>query len=346
MVNTYAFWNNKGGIGKSYLCFVAATEYAHSFPENDVYVIDMCPQANVSETLLAENAYKSAIEKIISSSPRRTIGGYIEARLNSPFRMLDDIEQFIVHPKDYNANLPNNLHLVCGDNLLEILSEAIRQTSQLSVPLNSWALVINWVRDLTKALSQRSGKRDAIIIIDCNPSFAIYTQQAIVASDHLVVPFTPDESSHRAIKNLISLIYGLEVDDTEINKYSKINFSNRAKEESVNIPKLHTFISNRVTMYEGTESKAFKGISKIIKTTIDDIHKSHRNVFYSPKSIPSKEFILIPDYHSACVISATAGIPLNKLKPGPKDFRGERVQLNKTPLDKYKSALRNFIDRL
>jgi chromosome partitioning protein len=48
---SYAFWNNKGGIGKSYLCFIAATEYANKYPDSDVYVIDLCPQANVSETL-------------------------------------------------------------------------------------------------------------------------------------------------------------------------------------------------------------------------------------------------------------------------------------------------------
>jgi cellulose biosynthesis protein BcsQ len=51
-MSAYAFWNNKGGVGKSFLCFVAATEYAAKHPDIDVYVIDLCPQANVSETLL------------------------------------------------------------------------------------------------------------------------------------------------------------------------------------------------------------------------------------------------------------------------------------------------------
>ncbi|MEH2464304.1 hypothetical protein [Nostoc sp.] len=39
-------------MGKSFLCFVAAAEYAHRHPDTDVYVIDLCPQANVSETIL------------------------------------------------------------------------------------------------------------------------------------------------------------------------------------------------------------------------------------------------------------------------------------------------------
>src|SRR5690242_10202215 len=52
IMSSYAFWNNKGGVGKSFLCFITASEYAHRHPECDVYVLDLCPQANVSETLL------------------------------------------------------------------------------------------------------------------------------------------------------------------------------------------------------------------------------------------------------------------------------------------------------
>ena len=34
-MTAYAFWNNKGGVGKSFLSFVAATEYARAYsPEH------------------------------------------------------------------------------------------------------------------------------------------------------------------------------------------------------------------------------------------------------------------------------------------------------------------------
>lgn len=50
-MTTYAFWNNKGGVGKSFLVFVATSKYANLSPQTDVYVIDLCP-LNVSEILL------------------------------------------------------------------------------------------------------------------------------------------------------------------------------------------------------------------------------------------------------------------------------------------------------
>ena len=43
-------WNNKGGVGKTFLTYILATEFAKK--NVDVVVVDMCPQGNVSEMLL------------------------------------------------------------------------------------------------------------------------------------------------------------------------------------------------------------------------------------------------------------------------------------------------------
>ena len=346
-MTSYGFWNNKGGIGKSFLCFIASCEYAHRHPETDVYVIDLCPQANVSETLLSTSDFDSALTEVLTTSPiRRSVGGYLEARLNSPFNMINNVDDYISTPSDHNTNIPDNLFLICGDNILEIISEAIRQTSQLAIPIKAWFIVQNWIRDLCNELQKRSGDREAVFMIDCNPSFAIYTQLAITASDYLIIPFTPDESSHRAIKNVMALVYGIDTADAKINSYAKINYNSRAVDEGIRLPKLHSFISNRVTVYEGVESRAFKAISKVIKNTVDDFYAHYRNNFAMRVAKPSKEFLFIPDYHSACVYAATMGIPLHAIKPGPKNFRGERVQINREPLEKYKQALGAFVSRL
>lgn len=344
-MTSYAFWNNKGGVGKSFLCFIAAAEYAHRHPEADVYVIDLCPQANVSEILLG--GYPDSIQSmntLLGKTPRATVAGYLEARLNSPFRMIEDVSQFIAEPIKSNHNIPDNLKLICGDNLLEIISEAIRQTSQLSIPIDAWKQVLNWIRDLTVLLREISGNRDAIFIIDCNPSFSIYTQLALVSADYVVVPFTADDSSRRAIENVVALLYGIADQKTEA--YARITFAKRAKEDGLSVPKLHTFISNRVTLYEGKASKAFEAASKNIKQTMDSIHKKHRQIYANPKNVPSDNFLQIPDYHSACVVSATTGTPLHKLKAGPRIIAGERVQLNPDPLNRYKDSLTAFVNCL
>lgn len=343
---SYAFWNNKGGVGKSFLCFIAACEYAHRFPGSDVYVLDLCPQGNVSETLLGgfPKGSKSMTE-LLARKPRASIAGYLDARLSSPFKRLDDIDPYVCRPSNYNSAIPKNVSLVCGDNLLEIQSEAIRQTSQLAVPSDSWKQVLLWIRDLTNALAIKSGDRPSVFIIDCNPSFAIFTQLAVVAADHVVVPFTADDSSRRAVENVVTLLYGF-TEAADVAPYTKISFAKKAKEENVPVPTLHTFVSNRVTKYEGAPSKAFAAMIKAMKTTIDKIHEKHRNVFSSPTAKPSRQFLFVPDYHSASIIAASTGTPLHKLTAGPKDFGGERVQINPSPLKDYRDKLTQVVDRL
>jgi cellulose biosynthesis protein BcsQ len=344
-MTSYAFWNNKGGVGKSFLCFVAASEYAHRHPEADVYVIDLCPQANVSETVLGgyPNSPK-ALNSLLKRTPRATVAGYLEARLNSPFRMIEDVSPYIFEPREFNKDIPENLKLICGDNLLEVISEAIRQTSQLPIPIDAWRQVTSWIKDLTLALSELSGVRDSFFIIDCNPSFAVYTQLALVAANYVVVPFTADDSSRRAIENVVALLFGIA--DAKTEAYARITFAKRAKEEGVTVPKLHTFLNNRVTLYEGKPSKAFEAVSKTIKQTMDKLHDQHRQIYANPKDIPSKNFIEIPDYHSACVVASTTGTPLHRLKAGPKTIVGERVQINPEPLKRYKDALESFVNHL
>ena len=137
-MTAYAFWNNKGGIGKSFLSFVAATEYARAHPGTDVYVIDLCPQANISEMLLLNSELLvntgdqrsifdygvvrenfDPIHKLIGQTPRATVAGYLEARLNSPFKRIQDVSPYVCRPGDFNTKIPTNLLLVCGDYLLE-----------------------------------------------------------------------------------------------------------------------------------------------------------------------------------------------------------------------------------
>jgi hypothetical protein len=50
--NVYGLWTNKGGVGKTTLSYHLATTYAKLFPNKVVVAIDMCPQANLSSTLL------------------------------------------------------------------------------------------------------------------------------------------------------------------------------------------------------------------------------------------------------------------------------------------------------
>ena len=84
---TYAIWNNKGGTGKTSLTFQTVCRYSELNPEKRILVIDICPQANISEIMLGgqENGGSASLLAIQGKTPRCSIGGYFDARLAAPF---------------------------------------------------------------------------------------------------------------------------------------------------------------------------------------------------------------------------------------------------------------------
>jgi len=82
----YAIWNNKGGVGKSYLTFQIASEYARIHPREKILAIDLCPQANASSMLLGGmEVGERALDSLSNQAPRKTISDYIEDRMLSPY---------------------------------------------------------------------------------------------------------------------------------------------------------------------------------------------------------------------------------------------------------------------
>lgn len=343
-MNKFALWNNKGGVGKSFLAFSAACEYAIAHPDEEVLVLDLCPQANLTEMLLGGNeSAASSLNSFYAESPRRSVGGYFESRLTSPFIPLADIDPYICRAVDYNTNLPDNLYLLPGDNLLELLSEAIRQASQMALPADAWHKVMRWLNDFVRAFADSSNASDVAVFIDCNPSFSIYTQIALCAADHVIVPFTADDSSRRGIENVFALLYG--VASSELEGYAKLSFSRRANEEGIELPKLHSFISNRVTMYKGKPSSAFEAKSAPIKEIVSSVFATHKRYFVPAKRVGDL-FVEMPDYHSVAVVASSEGCPLSNLKSGHHTIDGDTVQVNQTAINKYKKAITKLVDRL
>ena len=128
----YAIWNNKGGVGESFVTFLAACEYGRQHPDKKVVIVDMCPQANVSEVVLGGNGDGSReLEKLLSEEPRRTVGGYFDERITSPHKITGNETSFILKADHYNANLDTNIYIIAGD-------PSLRNTVRNDKP-NCWA---------------------------------------------------------------------------------------------------------------------------------------------------------------------------------------------------------------
>lgn len=121
----YLVWNNKGGVGKTFLTYNLAVEFAISHPDQDVVVIDSCPQSNVSEIILGGNG--TGEENLNKLRDRNvTIAGYIKERFSkSPLSRLGNESSYFVRAHDVNAKMPENLYILPGDVDLDICSRLI-----------------------------------------------------------------------------------------------------------------------------------------------------------------------------------------------------------------------------
>ena len=336
----YAFWNNKGGTGKTSLAFQSIVRYADKHPKKRVLAVDMCPQANLSELMLGGLNNKGS-EKLLARqglTPRCSIGGYFQLRLPSPYAPpVFDAHDFITEPNKYNSFLPANIDLVCGDPLLELQANAVNTLANNQIPgTNPWIAVVDWLKNF---LDQLDAEYETVFL-DCNPSFSLYTQIALASCNRIVLPVMADDSSRRAIQNAFSLVYGLKL-PSEI--YAAYAFATKLKEAKRPLPKVHLIVKNRLTQYMGAAS-AYAAVLDAIEKDVALLLKTNPNIFAFKKI--DAGFVEIRDFQTTGVVAFAKGLPFSKLPVGKQSINGHRVQVKEDYLVNAKKAIEDLVAKL
>ena len=347
-VATYAIWNNKGGVGKSYLTFQLASEYARSHPHETVLAVDLCPQANSSGMLLGgiEDG-ESALEGLSSGSRPKTISGYIEDRITSPYVNTKTGSSYAVRVADYNRQVASNLHLVVGDEQLEVQASRVLAATTPG-PSDAWRIVHTWISDLIGDI-RRQCSSASTVFIDCNPSFGIYTELALSAADRLIIPFSADGSSRRAVRSVLALVYGI----TRRPGAQQSEYYLLSDQYRLPLPEIYCYVGNRMTQYKQS-ARAFKAIVGAIGDEIWAVWGKNSNVFYihpdgSPPPRSRRDFDRmfqseVPDANTASVVSSSLGIPICRLSAGIKHVAGKNVMVNQSQLDKQQPGIKALVE--
>lgn len=332
----YAFWNNKGGTGKTSLAFQAICRYAERHEKHKILAVDVCPQANLSELFLGglTGHGGSTLLQRQGLTPRCSIGGYFQARLPSPYNVpIFNSRDFITTPSKFNRQIPDNIDLVCGDPLLELQANAINTLSNTQIPgTNTWIAVIDWLNDFLKPVEN---EYDAIFL-DCNPSFSIYTQIGIASVERLVLPVMADDSSRRAVQNALSLVYGLRLPSPI---YATYAFNTKLLDAKRALPQVHLIVKNRITQYMGPAS-AYNAVLSEIDGDISTLMKTHPTYFTFKKCADGT--VEIRDFQTTGVVAFAKGCPISRLRAGKQDIGGHRVQVK----EDYRRDCARAIDAL
>ena len=344
----YSIWNNKGGVGKSYLTFQIASEYAVNHPDKKILVIDLCPQGNASGMLLGGmQEGERVLNELSSQAPRRTISGYIEDRILSPYVNPHTGSSYLLKVSDRNAEVPENLFLITGDEQLEIQASRVLGATTPG-PTDAWRIVHTWMSDLIEDIQRSWNQQDTTVFIDCNPSFSIYTELALSASDRLIIPFSADGSSKRAVRAVLALLYGI----TRASGGLQSQFYLNCQQFRLPIPKIYCYIGNRLTQYVRSAS-AFRTVVHEIGNEIWSVWQNNPNIFHihpAGSGIPTNRSAFnrmfqyeIVDANTASVVSSSLGIPMVRLTSGSRVVAGRSVMVNQSQLDNQQPNIRDLV---
>ncbi len=345
---SYVIWNNKGGVGKSTITFHIASVYAEKNPDRDVIVIDMCPQANSSSMLMGGGKDSEAkLQELISKDEPQSVVGYItEATLNGDA----PLKKYITPLQAINANLVSNLYLISGDGNLELIAPLLSERAEatpLSATDNPWIKIHTIIKKLT--VKRLSDDRPCTYFIDTNPSFAIYTQLAIVGGEKLLVPINADDSSIFAITGLFNLIWGTSVMHPVYGKYT---FASKAEAHGLELPKISFLLGNRFTQKKGA-AHAFKALSNeaIAKMYSEFTNNPDKFELSSSPISDISDFektysIELRDFNSAGVVAANQGLPLSKMDKHSYVVYGETIQVAKEQRELCKDTIESLVEKL
>jgi chromosome partitioning protein len=345
----YAIWNNKGGVGKSYLTFQIASEYAKTHPTEKILVVDLCPQANASSMLLGGIVKgEEHLVAIAGNTRRLTVAGYIDERIRSPYVSPRVGARFAVNVHGYNAQVPRNLYLVVGDEGLEVQTSRVSNATNPG-PTDAWRVVHSWVSDLIADVRHSWNVTNSTVFIDCNPSFSVYTELAMSASDSLIIPFSADGSSKRAVRAVLALLYGI----TRVPGAEQSEFYLNSQKFRMSAPKIYSYVGNRLTQMNLAAASAFETVVDEIGKEIWTVWQTTPNLFAihpagQPAPRTKAEFrkmfqVEINDANSASVVSGGLGIPISSLAAGTKILAGKKIQVNQSQLDRQKPNIRQFV---
>ena len=183
-----AFFNNKGGVGKTSLVYHLAWMYFDLGLK--VIAADLDPQANLTAAFLDEDRLEEIWE----------YGSAVN--YNTVYRCVKPLLSGIGDIATPNLEkIEDGLSLLIGDLQLSGFEDEL--SSQWSDCLDRKERAFRVISAFWRVLSQAASVNGAdVVLVDLGPNLGAINRAALIASDYVVVPLSPDLFSLQGLKNL------------------------------------------------------------------------------------------------------------------------------------------------
>jgi len=190
-VKSIAFFNNKGGVGKTTLSCNIAAHFATRLRKR-VLVIDCDPQCNASQLILADNRCQQVY---------RDEGAPQSSTLLTVMRPISEGDASIAPQTTPELSSQNRfgVDLLPGHPAMSVVEDRLSTAwNNLRAAEVGGFRITNWFPQL---LAQIAARYD-VIIVDLGPSLGPLTRSVLLGSDYFVAPMGCDIFSIVGIRNI------------------------------------------------------------------------------------------------------------------------------------------------
>lgn len=183
-VPVIAFFNNKGGVGKTTLVY----HLAWMFADIGVSVVaaDLDPQANLTAAFWDEDVVES-----LWDHPEATIYGAVEPLVNGT----GDVTRSIT------LDITERLSLVAGDLRLSTFEDEL--SLQWPQCMDRKERGFRVLSAFWRSMQGTAKKEEAdLILVDVGPNLGSINRAALISADFVVIPLSPDLYALQGLKNL------------------------------------------------------------------------------------------------------------------------------------------------
>lgn len=185
-VPVIAFFNNKGGVGKTTLVYHLAWMYSELGAR--VLAADLDPQANLTAAFVDEDKLE---ELWPDDDYRPTIYGCLQPLI----RGTGDVGVPDV------AALSEGLGLLPGDLLLSGFEDEL--SAQWPNCMDGSERAFRVISAFWRLLQMAADRQEAaLVLVDVGPNLGAINRAALISSDFVVVPLAPDLFSQQGLRNL------------------------------------------------------------------------------------------------------------------------------------------------